>query len=170
MMLESNVWGENSFLFTHTTWIGNDLLKIRKWTGLNLFQKLYIGPPSLLPPSWKQDLPDVSPIVSFPPSFARTSRETSGYEAAVVRCWIRYTWARESLMMFRRQMPKEMTQVHQNLRRVIPTFLPSFLQECSMQSLLHQGIIELFKSLIFQIGRQIPTEWITAALCCTPLN
>ena len=26
-------------------------------------------------------MPTVSPIVSFPPSFARTSRETSGYEA-----------------------------------------------------------------------------------------
>ena len=32
--------------------------------------------------------------------------------------------------------------------------LPSFLQACSMQSLLHQGITELFKSLIFQIGSQ----------------
>ena len=28
---------------------------------------------------------DVSPVVSFPPSFARTSRETSGYEAAAVQ-------------------------------------------------------------------------------------
>ena len=26
---------------------------------------------------------EVSPVVSFPPSFARTSRETSGYEAAL---------------------------------------------------------------------------------------
>ena len=60
------------------------------------------------------------------------------------------TWARESLMMIRRQMSKEMTQVHQNLRRAISTFL----QACSMQSLLHQGITELFKSLIFQIGSQ----------------
>ena len=32
--------------------------------------------------------------------------------------------------------------------------LPSFLQACSMQSLLHQGITELCKSLIFQIGTQ----------------
>ena len=37
-MLESNVWGENSFLFIHTTWIGNGLLKIRKMNGVNLFK------------------------------------------------------------------------------------------------------------------------------------
>ena len=28
MMLESNVWGESSFLFIHTTWIGNDFAKM----------------------------------------------------------------------------------------------------------------------------------------------
>ena len=30
---------------------------------------------------------DVSPVVSFPPSFARTSRETSGYEAGGGAFW-----------------------------------------------------------------------------------
>ena len=39
MMLESNVWGENSFLFIHTTWIGNDLLKIRKMNRAELILK-----------------------------------------------------------------------------------------------------------------------------------
>ena len=39
MMLESNVWGENSFLFIHTTWIGNDLLKIRKMNSAELILK-----------------------------------------------------------------------------------------------------------------------------------
>ena len=38
-MLESNVWGENSFLFIHTTWIGNDLLKIRKMNRAELILK-----------------------------------------------------------------------------------------------------------------------------------
>ena len=39
MMLESNVWGESSFLFIHTTWIGNDLLKIRKMNSAELILK-----------------------------------------------------------------------------------------------------------------------------------
>ena len=39
MMLESNVWGESSFLFIHTTWIGNDLLKIRKMNSPELILK-----------------------------------------------------------------------------------------------------------------------------------
>ena len=38
-MLESNVWGESSFLFIHTTWIGNDLLKIRKMNSAELILK-----------------------------------------------------------------------------------------------------------------------------------
>ena len=40
MMLESNVCGENSFLFIHTTWIGNDLLKIRKTNRAELILKI----------------------------------------------------------------------------------------------------------------------------------
>ena len=40
MMLESNVWGENSFLFIHKTWIGNDLLKIRKMNRAELILKI----------------------------------------------------------------------------------------------------------------------------------
>ena len=59
-MLESNVWGENSFLFIHTTWIGNDLLKIRKMNSAELILKTAYSSA------------DVSPVVSFPPSFART--------------------------------------------------------------------------------------------------
>ena len=39
MMLESNVWDENSFLFIYTTWIGNDLLKIRKMNSAELILK-----------------------------------------------------------------------------------------------------------------------------------
>ena len=35
-MLESNVWGEN----IHTTWIGNDLLKIRKMNRAELILKI----------------------------------------------------------------------------------------------------------------------------------
>ena len=33
---------------------------------------MHIRPPLLLPPCCKQDLPDVSPVVSFSPTFART--------------------------------------------------------------------------------------------------
>ena len=39
-MLESNVWGENSFPFIHKTWIGNDLLKIRKINRAELILKI----------------------------------------------------------------------------------------------------------------------------------
>ena len=40
MMLESNSWGENSFLFIHTTWMGSDLLKIRKMNRAELNLKI----------------------------------------------------------------------------------------------------------------------------------
>ena len=40
MMLESNVWGENSFLFIHKTWIGNDLLTIRQMNRAELILKI----------------------------------------------------------------------------------------------------------------------------------
>ena len=40
MMRESNVWGGNSFLLIHMTWIGNDLLKIRKMNRAELILKI----------------------------------------------------------------------------------------------------------------------------------
>ena len=40
MMLEFNVWGENSFPFVHTMWIGNDLLEIRKINRAELILKI----------------------------------------------------------------------------------------------------------------------------------
>ena len=49
MMLESNVWGENSFLFIHTTWIGNDLLKIRKMNRAELILKIAYSSANTLP-------------------------------------------------------------------------------------------------------------------------
>ena len=72
MMRESNVWGGNSFLFIHTTWIGNDLLKIRKMNRAELILKIAYSSAITLAVILKQDLPDVSPVVSFLPSFART--------------------------------------------------------------------------------------------------
>ena len=49
MMLESNVWGENSFLFIQTTWIGNDLLKIRKTNRAELILKIAYSSAITLP-------------------------------------------------------------------------------------------------------------------------
>ena len=49
MMLESNVWGENSFHFIHRTWIDNDLLKIRKMNRAELILKIAYSSAITLP-------------------------------------------------------------------------------------------------------------------------
>ena len=49
MMLESNMWGENSFLFIHTACIGNDLLKIRKMNRAELILKIAYSSAITLP-------------------------------------------------------------------------------------------------------------------------
>ena len=57
------------------------------WTGLNSFVKIRTRPPLNFPPSWKQDLPDVSPVVFFPRSFARTSKERRlGTRQGIIQC------------------------------------------------------------------------------------
>ena len=49
MMLESNVWGENSFHFIHRTWIDNDLLKIRNMNRAELILKIAYSSAITLP-------------------------------------------------------------------------------------------------------------------------
>ena len=70
MMLESNVWAENSFLFIHTTWIGNNLLKIRKMNRAELILKTAYSSAIALAAILKTR--SARRVVSFPPSFART--------------------------------------------------------------------------------------------------
>ena len=48
-MLESNMWGKNSFLFIHTTWIGNDFVKIRKMNRAELILKITYSSAITLP-------------------------------------------------------------------------------------------------------------------------
>ena len=43
------MWGKNSFLFIHTTWIGNDLLKIRKMNRAELILKITYSSAITLP-------------------------------------------------------------------------------------------------------------------------
>ena len=61
-------------------------------------------------------------------------------------------WARDKLMMLRRQMSKEMTQVHQNLWRAISTFLYFFKHAVSFTQRNHRAC----KSRIFQMGTRNP--------------
>ena len=102
--------------------------------------------------------------------FARTHSASQSLFMAqpVARYWIKYTWAREPLMMLRRQMSKEMTQVHHNLQRAISTFLPSFKHAAC--SLFHTRESQSFaKALSFKSALKMPTESINAALSTNSL-
>ena len=84
MMLESNVWGENSFLFIHTAWIGNDLLKIRKMNSAELILKTaYLSAIALAAilktRSARRLARCLLPVFLCAHIFIK--RETSGYEA-----------------------------------------------------------------------------------------
>ena len=85
MMLESNVWGENSFLFIHTTWIGNDLLKIRKMNSAELILKTAnssaIALAAILKTRSARRLARCL-LPAFLCAHIFIKRETSGYEAA----------------------------------------------------------------------------------------
>ena len=104
MMLESNVWGENSFLFIHTTWIGNDLLKIRKMNSAELILKTAyssaIALAAILKTRSARRL-----ARCFLPAFLCAhifiKRETSGYEAVQqLRCHsISYTNSRSTTVL-----------------------------------------------------------------------
>ena len=90
MMLESNVWGENSFLFIHTTWIGNDLLKIRKMNGAELILKIAYSSAIILAAILKTKSARRLPcclLPAFPCAHNFIKRETSGYEAG--KCSLR---------------------------------------------------------------------------------
>ena len=85
MMLESNVWGENSFLFIYTTWIGNDLLKIRKMNSAELILKTAyssaIALAAILKTRSARRLARCL-LPAFLCAHIFIKRETSGYEAA----------------------------------------------------------------------------------------
>ena len=87
-MLESNVWGENSFLFIHTTWIGNDLLKIRKMNSAELILKTAylsaIALAAILKTRSARRLAH-SLLPAFLCAHIFIKRETSGYEAGNTR-------------------------------------------------------------------------------------
>ena len=86
----------------------------------------------------------------------------------VAHYWIKYTWARFSLMMLMRQISKEMTQVHQNLQRAISTFLPSFKHAAC--SLFYTRESRSFaKVLPFKSALKMPTESINAAISTNSL-
>ena len=80
MMLESNVWGENSFLFIHTTWIGNDLLKIRKMNRAKLAYSPTITLAAILKTRSARRLRRCL-LPAFLCAHIFVKRETSGYEA-----------------------------------------------------------------------------------------
>jgi len=84
MMLESNVWGENSFLFIHTSWIGNDLLKIRKMNRAELILKSAYSSAIALPAILKTRSARCLARCLLPAFLCAhifIKRETSGYEA-----------------------------------------------------------------------------------------
>ena len=87
-MLESNVWGENSFLFIHTTWIGNDLLKIRKMNSAELILKTAyssaIALAAILKTRSARRLARCL-LPAFLCAHIFIKRETSGYEAVPAR-------------------------------------------------------------------------------------
>ena len=86
-MLESNVWGENSFLFIQTTWIGNDLLKIRKMNRAELILKTAyssaIALAAILKTRSARRLARCL-LPAFLCAHIFSKRETSGYEAGLV--------------------------------------------------------------------------------------
>ena len=86
-MLESNVWGENSFLFIHTTWIGNDLLKIRKMNRAELILKTAyssaIALSAILKTRSVRRLARCL-LAAFLCAHIFIKRETSGHEAAKI--------------------------------------------------------------------------------------
>ena len=88
-MLESNVWGENSFLFIHTTWIGNDLLKIRKMNSAELILKTAyssaIALAAILKTRSARRLARCL-LPAFLCAHIFIERETSWYEAGSIRC------------------------------------------------------------------------------------
>ena len=90
MMLESNVWGENSFLFIHTTWIGNDLLKIRKMNRAELILKTAyssaIALAAILKTRSARRLARCL-LPAFLCAHIFIKRETSGYEAGETACF-----------------------------------------------------------------------------------
>ena len=85
MMLESNVWGEKSFLFIHTTWIGNDLLKIRKMNSAELILKTaYLSAIALAAILKTRSATRLARCLlpAFLCAHIFIKRETSGYKAA----------------------------------------------------------------------------------------
>ena len=90
MMLESNVWDENSFLFIHTTWIGNDLLKIRKMNSAELILKTAyssaIALAAILKTRSARRLARCL-LPAFLCAHIFIKRETSGYEAVSTCCF-----------------------------------------------------------------------------------
>ena len=87
MMLESNVWGESSFLFIHTTWIGNDLLQIRKMNSAELILKTaYLSAIALAAILKTRSARRLARCLlpAFLCAHIFIKRETSGYEAGSV--------------------------------------------------------------------------------------
>ena len=98
-MLESNVWGESGFLFIHTTWIGNDLLKIRKMNSTELILKTaYLSAIALAAILKTRSARRLARCLlpAFLCAHIFIKRETSGYEAGsyiYIFCFWEFTFS-----------------------------------------------------------------------------